>query len=228
MFGSHGSTHGKPSDTTLRCSDGARFYVHYSRLSDISENDFDGLLAPPSPQMNPPLIDLTEDGETINLILYIVYEAYFHPSRPTCETLRSTLQAVRKYRISPSRIIPKTPLFDGLVAQFSEDPLELYALGAENDIFELASHASEQLQGVPMNEITDEMANRIGPVYLIRLHSLRECRADVLRHLLAPLPRSHEPDSQCGSIEAERMKMMWSNTALMLIANVEPSEFKNS
>lgn len=51
-------------------------------------------------------------------------------------------------------------------------PLDLYALAASYDLYDLAVAASSHLLSMTLAMLTDEMAERIGPIYVKRLFFL--------------------------------------------------------
>ena len=68
-----------------------------------------------------------------------------------------------------------------------------YALAASHDLYSLAVPISSHLLSYPLHMLTDELAEKIGPVYLKRLFFLHLGRLDALRRLLLPPPHPHFP-----------------------------------
>ena len=213
-----------PPDTVLVSNDGVHFDVHCSRFPEFSGNNFGGLLAPPPDRTNARSIQLPEDSQIINLILHIVYGVYFRPSSPSRQTLLATLRALHKYGIRPSfYVVPNSPIFDNLISSYANESLELYAIGAENDIFELARQASEHLLDINLQSLSNEVVMRIGSSYLTMLYTLHAARAQVLQRLLLRPPDGHTPDDNCGPAGIQRMKSDWAMTTSSFVFSLAPS-----
>ncbi|KAI6094095.1 hypothetical protein EV401DRAFT_1896481 [Pisolithus croceorrhizus] len=114
------------------------------------------------------------------------------------------------YGISVKKYITRfAPLYNLLLFHAPLYPLELYALAASYDLYDLAVPASSHLLSFPLASLTDEMVDRIGPRYLKRLFFLHFGRSDALRRLLLPPPYSHPPTVTCNFTEQKKMTRAW-------------------
>lgn len=101
-------------------------------------------------------------------------------------------------------------------------PLEVYTIAAENDLFELACEASKHLLSFEVSSVTDDIALRLGPMYLCMLFNLVTERTYVLQHLIIQPPAQHGPTALCGSNEYHDLQLEWSKVTSTLILSGSP------
>lgn len=131
------------------------------------------------------------------------------------------------YGIRPkSRIAPKMPLYTLLLSHAPLCPLELYALAACYDLYELAVATSSHLLSMPLSTLTDEVAERIGPIYLKRLFFLHFGRSEALKRVLLPPPHPHAPTSRCDFSDQKRLTRAWTLAAAYLAWEVRPGTLR--
>ncbi|KAF9482440.1 hypothetical protein BDN70DRAFT_801430 [Pholiota conissans] len=214
-----------PDDIVLLSSDNVFFYVHSHILIASSDNGFRGRLPLPvlSPKDRDPVVSLPENSTVLNIILHTVYDmpcAHYSPSFPT---LVSAVNRLPVYGIPPkSRIAPSTPLYSVLLSYAPLYPIELYALAASHDLFDLAVATSSHLLAFPLSTITDDMAEKIGPVYLKRLFFLHFGRSDALKRVLLPPPNPHAPTTTCDFTEQKRLTRAWALASAYLAWDARP------
>ncbi|KAJ3546166.1 hypothetical protein NMY22_g2162 [Coprinellus aureogranulatus] len=84
------------------------------------------------------------------------------------------------------------------------------------------SNASSHLLGFPLFSLTDEMAERIGPVYLKRLFFLHFGRSDALKRVLLPPPQPHPPTHNCDFNEQKKLTRAWALASAYLAWEARP------
>lgn len=212
-------------DTILLASDGVFFYVHSSVLLASSNNHFNNLfpLDPGLSKDRDPMLTVPEHSTVLNVILHIIYDmscAHYSPIFPTFVT---TMNHLPTYGIPPKQvIIPSTPIYNLLLSYAPLFPLELYALAASYDLYDLAVATSSHLLSFPLATLTDEMAERIGPVYLKRLFFLHFGRSDALKRVLLPPPHPHVPTPWCDFNEQKKLTRAWALASAYLAWDARP------
>ncbi|KAH7338302.1 hypothetical protein B0J17DRAFT_706669 [Rhizoctonia solani] len=80
-----------------------------------------------------------------------------------------------------------------------------------------------------LHEITDELSQQMGPVYMKRLFSaqvLHLGRADALKRIVLPQPNLHPPDSnsKCNSETQKSVQRAWTLVSAYIIAQNHPDD----
>ena len=217
-----------PSDLILLSSDGVFFYVHTTQVLSVSNNQFNGLV-PPKPAKTKvrddlePVLSLPESASVLNIVLHVVYDlscAHYHPG---LETLILAVDAMATYGLSPRQhIAPSTPLYSLILNQAPMQPIVIYALAAAHDLYELAVPVSSHLLSFALHTLTDEIATRIGPVYMKRLFFLHLGRLDALKRLLLPPPHPHPPTTSCDFTEQKKLTRAWALASAYLAWDARP------
>ncbi|OAX43916.1 hypothetical protein K503DRAFT_19345 [Rhizopogon vinicolor AM-OR11-026] len=224
--------HSLPPDLVLLSSDSVFFYVHTHALHGASENGFAGLL-PPSSKAPPgqlgPVVMVSESSTILNIVLHAVYDMSCSHYSPPFESLTAALSVLRTYGLSAKRYAgPSTPLHSLLLSHAPLHPLELYALAASYDLYELAVSTSCHLLSFSLASLTDDMADRIGAIYLKRLFFLHFGRADALKRLLLPPPHPHAPTNDCDFTEQKRLTRAWALASAYLAWDARPDLSTNA
>lgn len=216
-----------PPDTILLSSDSVFFYAHAQFLLSASENGFMGLLPPPPPSApdQEPIISVPDDSVVLNVILHTLYEMPCAQYSPSFEALVTAVNRLPAYGIIPkTRIAPSAPLFALLLSHAPLHPLELYTLAATYDLYDLAVSISSHLLSFPLATLTDDMAERIGPVYLKRLFFLHFGRSDALKRVLLPPPHPHAPTPECDFTEQKKLTRAWALASAYLAWDARPGK----
>jgi hypothetical protein len=206
---------GSASDLILVARDSVHFYVHSHVLMCGSGNGFNCMLPiahQDSHYFDPsqPILAVSEHSSVFNIVLHAIYERSCTQYSPSFDTLVGAVSALRKYGVDPKyMIVPSTPLYDTLLTQASARPLDLFALAAQNDLYDLAVAASFHLLSFSLSTISDEMAERIGPIYLKRLFFMHLGRAEVLKTILLPPPYPHNPTPDCDYSQQQNLTRAW-------------------
>lgn len=213
-------------DMTLISKDAVHFYVRRDRLLSASDSSFDHLLPSLPSGADQPSLLLEEDANTLNIVLHNIYNIPFRHYSPSLEVFLEAIKTLKKYGISlESRLAPGSPLYEELVGKIPFAPIEVYAIAAENSQFPLASEASAYLLSYPLVSISEEMATRIGPVYLLMLFTLQTQRLHVLQCLVTLPPREHEPTLMCGWTDFQCLKTAWSLACASFIFNATAGSY---
>lgn len=204
------------------------FYVHTTQVLALSTNHFDDLV-PPKPHKSKmrddlgPVVPVPESASVLNIVLHAVYDiscAHYHPG---VDTLIAAVEAMAKYGLPPRRhIAPSTPLYSLILGQAPMQPIVVYALAAAHDLYDLAVPVSSHLLSFALHTLTDDLAIRIGPVYMKRLFFLHLGRLDALKRLLLPPPHPHPPTSGCDFTEQKKLTRAWALASAYLAWDARP------
>lgn len=127
--------------------------MHLAILASVSDNGFHGLLptSPGSPNdQGDAVISVPDNSTILNIVLHAMYEMSCAHYSPTFSTLASAVNRLPAYGISPKKhIVASSPLFALLLTQAPLYPLELYALAATFDLYDLAVSTSSHLLSFP-------------------------------------------------------------------------------
>lgn len=212
-------------DIVLVSTEGRLFYAHRDILHHTSVNQFCGLLLLEGIMCGNvgPCYALAEDSGTINVLLHTVYHLPFTTDVPPLQAVLQAVDALHKYGFPPKRFVaPYTPLFIFLLSQSPRSPMDVFLTATKYGLENLAVIVSSHLLAFPVSEITDEMASKMGAVYLRRLLLLLVSRAEYLRQLLFVLPKSHPRTLTCGFVEQKMLEKEWIVFAAELSGRVRP------
>ncbi|KAJ7599117.1 hypothetical protein C8J56DRAFT_1158127 [Mycena floridula] len=210
------SVPGNVKDLTVVSNDSVVFCVCSSILFAASSNRFGGL------DSSSPHVQLPDPASTVNIILHLVHDMPLS-ELPTFDTLSAVVQRLPFYGLAPKAYIsPTKPLFEHFLSYAAIDPLEVYALAASFDVHELAVAASSYLLSLSFATVTDEMAQRIGSVYLNRLVRLHLKRLERLKCLILSPPRLHPQTDSCSFVKQRDVISAWTMRAAALAWEVNP------
>lgn len=220
--------HALPPDLVLLSSDSVFFYVHNHVLLAASDNNFNSLLPPSQKEKSGPMghvVLVPESSTVLNVVLHAVYDSSCSHYSPSFESLAAALNSMTTYGISlRTHVAATTPLYTLLLSLAPIYPLELYALAATYDLYDLAVPTSAYLLSFSLASLTDEMAERIGPKYLKRLFFLHFGRADALKRLLLPPPHPHPPTTACDYSEQKKLTRAWALASAYLAWDARPGK----
>ncbi len=217
-----------PPDIVLLSSDNVFFYVHTHILLAASENGFRGRVTAPTTSTKDAdsIASIPDNSTVLNIVLHIAYEMSCTHYSPPFPALISAVNRLPVYGISPKlRIVPSTPIFSLLLSHAPLFPIELYAIAASHDLYDLAVSTSSHLLSFSLATITDEMAEKIGPVYLKRLFFLHFGRSDALKRVLLPPPNPHAPTTLCDLAEQKKLTRAWALASAYLAWDARPGRF---
>ncbi|KAG9085584.1 hypothetical protein FS749_004314 [Ceratobasidium sp. UAMH 11750] len=135
-------------------------------------------------------------ADVLNVLLHLVYGFPVQRYQPSASAVRAVLPALQAlgYNIH-AFVTPRSELFMLLVQAAAVDPLPMYALAAQYTIEPLAVAISTLTLSGSLSDITDELAQQMGPIHLKRLFFLHLGHTDALKRLLPsacptpPIPR---------------------------------------
>ncbi|KAF8812388.1 hypothetical protein BYT27DRAFT_7132938 [Phlegmacium glaucopus] len=226
-----GSQHlSTPPDTVLLTTDNVFFYVHSQLLLAASENRFRELLLSSQPSNDQdPVIRVPENSIVLNIVLHTVYDMSCIQYSPSFAALVTAVNRLPVYGFSQKKCIaPSTPLFSLLLSHAPSYPLELYALAASHDLYDVAVPTSSHLLSFPLASLTDDMAKLIGPIYLKRLFFLHFGRSDALKRVLLPPPHPHTPTAFCDFTEQKKLTRAWALASAYLAWDARPDLSTNA
>jgi hypothetical protein len=215
-----------PADLVLRSSDSVLFYVHSHVLLAASENGFKSLLPGPPAENDDhlgPVISVREPSAIFNIVLHTIYDMSCTHYAPSSEDIIAAVHALKSYGIPPkTRVVPSSPLFNTLASHAPLRPFEIYALASFYDLYDLAVLTSTHLLSFPLSSLSDDMADRVGPVYLKRLFFLHFGRIDALKRILLPPPHPHTPTPWCDFTEQKKLTRAWALASAYLAWDARP------
>lgn len=206
---------GFESDLILVPHDSVYFYVHSAILLGASSNSFNSLLSAQAEDggdytVPGPILSVPESSSVLNVILCAIYDKSSAQYCPTLDTLSQALSSLETYGVSIKVVIASgTPLYNLLLEKAPEHPLDIFALASQYDLYSLAVASSFYLLSFPLSTLSDEMAERIGPIYLKRLFFMHLGRAEVFRSILLPPPYPHTPTSTCDYKQQKILTRAW-------------------
>ena len=217
-----------PADLVLLSNDSVFFYVHIDRILKASQNGFNHMVPPPihlDQDQFGPILQVPESSVILNVILHAIYNIPCAHYTPSFFALESAVTALKTYGVPlRNRIANSTHLYTLLMSHAPLCPLELYALAAANDLCDLAVSTSSHLLSFSLASLTDEMAERIGPVYMKRLFFLHFGRAEALKRLLLSPPHLHAPTPWCDFAEQKRLTRAWALASAYLAWDARPGQ----
>lgn len=217
--------HSLPPDIVLLSSDAVFFYVHSHILLQVSDNSFHSFLSQSTSSDPETIVEIPETSTVLNIILHAIYEISCSHYSPSLSNLVNAVTQLPYYGIHPkSHITPSTPLYSLLLSYAPLYPIELYALAASFDLYDLAVLISSHLLSFPLSSLTDDMAENIGPVYLKRLFFLHFGRIDALKRVLLPPPLPHPPTQSCDFADQKKVTRAWALASAYLAWDARPGQ----
>ncbi|EPQ52882.1 hypothetical protein GLOTRDRAFT_80112 [Gloeophyllum trabeum ATCC 11539] len=215
-----------PPDLILASADSVFFYVHSNRLLRCSQNGFNASLPIPLTEMytgDCPILAATETSTVLNIVLHAIYDLPFEQYSPTSECLVGAVQSLHKYgAVLKQLVVPSTPLYQHLMSVAPLNPIDIYTIAAQFELEELAVATSSHLLSFSLSSISDEMAIRMGPLYLKRLFFLHLGRLDALKRILLPPPPPHPPTNACNFADQKQMVRVWALAVAYLAWDARP------
>ncbi|KAG2018688.1 hypothetical protein CC2G_008096 [Coprinopsis cinerea AmutBmut pab1-1] len=215
--------HPLESDVIFCSSDGVLFYLHSQVIVTAAPNAFFAFLSGKGSIVNGGPISIPESSTTLNIILHTLYGTSCAQNSPSLDDLIQAVDRMPFHGIAPQRlIVPKTPLYMLLLSYAPLRPIEVYALAGFHCLEELAVHVSSHLLSFPLSTISDELATRIGSVYLKRLFLLHVHRLDALKDALLQPPHPHAPTKECTFAEQKKLTRAWALASSYLVWDATP------
>ena len=163
----------------------------------------------------PACTQLAEPSHILSIVLHCVYGFHttIHVLPPPLNDLCGAVETLWRYGIRPLQkyVNPSTTLFKTLLryAESNErtgergasaqapnalihhnKALQVYALAATYGLHDLATDSSRHLLSIPLLQLTDEDAVRIGSIYLKHLFLLQHDRSEALKKIIMKPPNT--------------------------------------
>ncbi|KAF8598921.1 hypothetical protein BDV93DRAFT_450177 [Ceratobasidium sp. AG-I] len=211
----------KDADLSLLATDAVFFYAHRAVLLRRSSNNFGGLVTSEHVvsqtgsqiRSSPDLILTNYRPEVLQVVLLALYELPMSLCDPSFETLCAVITALATLGYDLQSIAPpQSELFKLFLEAAEGDPLSIYAIAAQHSFEELAISASRFSLNKPIKNLSDELAEQMGTVYLRRLLRLHLQHTTSLRHLITPPPVLHPPTDdypKCNKEMQESVNQTW-------------------
>jgi len=214
----HPNAHPLP-DTILSSFDGVLFYVHAPTLLETSPDIF----RPFIPSLAEPIFRITTvaleaPSAELNIILHAIYKTSPAAHSPNIETIVRAVDRMPTWSISPKDLLtPSNPVYELLLALAPLWPLEVYALASYHGLEEMAINVSPYLLSYDLSTITNETAERIGPIYLKKLLLLHMNRSTDLKAILLLPPHPHPPVENCDFEDQKKLTRAWALASAYLV-----------
>ncbi|KAF4622486.1 hypothetical protein D9613_009086 [Agrocybe pediades] len=203
-------------DTLLSSSDEVIFYVHAQTIVEACPTAFQPPLSAPlsDARFREQIIQLDAPSKELNVILHTLYGNSPAAHSPDLATLIGAVDRMPLYTIPPKTVlVPTSPLYNLLLSQTPLYPLDIYALAAHHGLHQLAVSASSHLLSYDVGSITDDMALRMGAIYLKKLLLLHVGRFSALKAILLHPPHPHPPTRQCNFQDQRQLTRAWALTS---------------
>ncbi|RPD63844.1 hypothetical protein L227DRAFT_572281 [Lentinus tigrinus ALCF2SS1-6] len=218
-------------DSIIVSANHVYFYVHRHRIINASSNGFDGLFYDVEHVYGGslPTIFCPEVGDTLNIVLHMIYNMSSLHYYPALQTVDAALTAMVKYGIPiEPYAAPQHQLYQLLLSHAPYHPIETYALAASHGLEEVAVVTSGHLLSFNMTQLTDELVTKMGAIYLKRLVLLHQQRMTALRHILLQAPRTHSPIASCRHSQQSQVVREWALSTAQLAWDATPSISANT
>lgn len=216
----------RPSpDTILLSTDGVLFYVHCSTVMSACPEIFKDYISSPltSAEYRATPITLDTTASQLNIILHLLHNISPAANSPDFDTVVASINHMPKYGMSPQLFIRQTtPFFEFLLSHAPLRPLDLYALGAFHSIDDLCISASSYLLSYNLANITDQMAERMGAVYLKKLMLLHLERSRALRNIILQTLHPHAATRECSFEDQRKLTRAWALVGAYLVWDGKP------
>ena len=169
------------------------------------------------------MVLVPESSPVLNLILHCVYGLPCAHFSSSAEDVSTCVTAIVKYGLPlPVYAAPDSPLYNLVLSRAPMAGIQMYTLAAQHKLEQLAVAVSPFLLSFDLATLTDDLAERMGPVYLKRLVFLHLGRIAALKRLLSPPLSYHPPDETCGAREHDALMSAWSLAIASLAWNTRP------
>lgn len=223
---------GLTPDIIIVSSDGVLFSVHRARLISASAGPLNDAFRPTTAEIangTPSPVTLHAEAVVISVVLHAIYG---HPSdvfNSALETLLDAIRVMKTYGISLDRIVgPSTTLFEHIMSKIEQNPLEVFLVATENNMEDLAVASSSHVLSFPMTSVTEEMASRMGVIYLKRLATLHMRRMKRANRVLEAAPKVHPFTPTCGVLQRDALEKAWMLAAANIILRLQAGELASS
>ena len=215
---------GEHGESNLVLSSGSvLFYVHTHIINRVSQTALSRFIDAAGGRVQNSVVVVPEPTAVLNIIIHAIYNSSCAHNSPRFEELIEAVDKMPLYGLAPNAIILSgSPMHDLLLAHGVLRPLDIYALAAHHDIPSLAEKVSSHLLGFSLSNISDEMAGRIGALYLRRLFMLHANRLDELKKILPKPPYMHPATEHCSFESQGKLARAWAMGTTYLAWEMRP------
>ncbi|TFK84733.1 hypothetical protein K466DRAFT_214958 [Polyporus arcularius HHB13444] len=207
-------------DILFTTADNVSFYAHRHILQHASTNAFAGLLTGTGQSLN-----VLESSVVLSIALYVVYALPCDHLSATLATVEAAADALVKYGVPlQSFAAPNSAFYHLVLVQAPYRPIDAYALAAHYGLETLAVAISAHLLAYDLSTITNELAAKMGSIYVKRLFDLHKLRRSALKNIVMNPPAMHIPNLACGTGEQRQLTQAWALAAAEMAWNALPSE----
>ncbi|EKM77254.1 hypothetical protein AGABI1DRAFT_93622 [Agaricus bisporus var. burnettii JB137-S8] len=208
------TSHSVTPDLIFSTFDEVLFYAHSQVLKAVSPKAFGQIIGGQNENLANPgsevIHQIPDSSAVFNVILHTLYGTSPAKNSPTFETLLVAVDRMRFYDMNTKDLITiHTPLHQLLLIYAPLYPLHLYSLAARHELEDLAVSSSSHLLSFPLLTLPDEMAIRMGAIYLKRLFCLHLSRMTALKEILLVSPHPHPPTKDCDFTEQKALTRAW-------------------
>lgn len=224
----YAGAHNAKTDTIFVSSDSVLFYVHSLVILAHSKSAFESFLSAPlsRPQFRGEIISIPESSPVLNILLHVIYNLSPTAHGPSFDTLVTAITHMPYYGLAPkASITSASPIHNLLLSHAPQHPFEIYTLAAQFDLYEIAVPTSTYLLSYSLTNLSDDMAVRMGPIYLKRLLALHIGRFNELKAIIFTPPPSHPASKTCGFDEQHRLTRAWALVSAYLAWEGGPGRY---
>lgn len=169
------------------------------------------------------MVAVEESSAVLNLVLHVAYNLPCSQYAPATDEISDAVDSLDRYGF-PLQVFaqPRSNLYNLILNRAPVHPIHMYATAAKHNLEELAIAISSHLLSFDLSELTDQLVEKMGAVYLRRLVFLHLGRMDALKRLLTPPPSFHGPTGSCGFPEQRQLMRAWSLATAGLAWDVRP------
>jgi hypothetical protein len=215
-----------PSDLILVSADRVLFHLHANRVFAPSTNGFGHKWPPQSRSTNSnnvPIIIVPEPSPVLNLVLHCIYDLPCTHFSSSFEDVSACVATIIKYGLPlPVYASQGSTLYNLVLSKAPTAGIQMYTLAAQHGLDQLAVGISPFLLSFDLSTLTDDLAGRMGAVYLKRLAFLHLGRSAALKRLLSPPLNYHPPDDACETLEHDALMNAWSQAVASLAWDARP------
>lgn len=192
-------------DTVFKTTDAILFYVDSAK---IPHGAFASLIGSTSDDVV--RVEVPESSAVLDVILHALYDVAFPSDGPSLDLMDKSIDRMPVHGIKPPAcIVSGCAVYRLLLTLAPSHPFRVYALAAFHELHDLAVDVSQYTLPLPLADVDDDRAVRMGAIYYKRLIALHFNRKQMLRDLVLFSPSSHPRTQTCGSNEYITMSRAW-------------------
>ncbi|RXW15203.1 hypothetical protein EST38_g10647 [Candolleomyces aberdarensis] len=169
------------------------------------------------------IMHFPESSEVLDIVLHALHNSRCTCPTPSIDVFEMALQRMPRYGISPAdHVRPGTFIFKCIVSHAPDSPLAAYTLAAQCGLHDLAVECSPYMLNVPVADITEDAAERMGPIYIKSALLLHTKYHRQLRDAAGRPPDPHPPLPHCEPEKQRDLLRDWIGTVGGLLMETVP------